>query len=125
VVVLPHWGEEYTPNPTRRQRELARFAIESGATLIAGNHAHVVAAAGPLGDGYIAYALGNFVFDQDWSTETTEGVVLEATFRGSRLVAVQFLPVRIRNRLQPVFLGPDEGRAILKRMITAATRLAE
>jgi poly-gamma-glutamate capsule biosynthesis protein CapA/YwtB (metallophosphatase superfamily) len=124
VIVLPQWGEEYTPHPTSRQQLVARRAIEAGATLIVGNHAHVVQAAAPLGDGYVAYALGNFVFDQDWSRETTEGVVLEATFHGPRLAAVDLLPVRIRDRLQPVFLSPEDGRAILARISDAATRLS-
>jgi poly-gamma-glutamate synthesis protein (capsule biosynthesis protein) len=125
VIVLPHWGEEYTPNPTRRQQELARRAVEAGAALVVGNHPHVVQAAAPIGEGYAAYALGNFVFDQDWSVETTEGVVLEATFRGSRLAAIRFLPVRIQGRLTPMFLGDSEGRPILRRIQEAARRLGE
>lgn len=123
VIVLPQWGEEYTAHPTARQQRLARAAIEAGATLVAGNHPHVVQAAAPLGDGYVAYALGNFVFDQDWSQETTEGMVLEATFRGTTLAAVRLLPVRIRNRLQPAFLSGDDARGVLRRVIDAAGRL--
>ncbi|HZU75926.1 MAG TPA: CapA family protein, partial [Dehalococcoidia bacterium] len=64
VVVLPHWGVEYTADPTPRQQEAARVAVEAGAALVVGNHPHVVQAAAPLGDGYAAWALGNFVFDQ-------------------------------------------------------------
>lgn len=123
VIVLPHWGIEYTPDPSQRQQEAARTAIQAGATLIVGNHPHVVEAAGPLGDGYVAYALGNFVFDQDWSVETTEGVMLEATFQSSRLAAVRYLPIQIQNRLQPVFLSPADGQHILQRMIDATARL--
>ena len=120
VVVLPQWGAEYTPHPTARQREAARAAVEAGATLVVGNHPHVVQAAMPLGDAYVAWALGNFVFDQDWSPETMEGVVLEATFAGPRLAAVRFLPIRIQGRLRPVFLSGVEGRAVLKRISDAA-----
>jgi poly-gamma-glutamate synthesis protein (capsule biosynthesis protein) len=123
VIVLPHWGEEYTAHPTARQRRLAAAAVEAGAMLVVGNHPHAVQAAAPLGDGYVAYALGNFIFDQDWSPEPTEGVVLEATFRGARLVAVRFLPVRTEGRLRTVPLtGADAGR-VLARMMEAAARL--
>src|SRR5262249_23308392 len=61
----------------------------------------------------------------DWSVETTEGVIMEATFRGPRLVAVQFTPLKIIGRLQPVFLPADqgEGRAVLKRMTDATAHL--
>lgn len=125
VVVMPHWGVEYTADPTPRQRDLARIAITSGATMVVGNHPHVVQAALPVGDGYVAFGLGNFVFDQDWSVETTEGVVLEATFRGSTLAAVRFLPHHIVGRLQPIFVGPAEGRHILQRMMTAAAKITD
>ncbi|MGI8551074.1 MAG: CapA family protein [Dehalococcoidia bacterium] len=123
VIVMPHWGVEYTADPTARQREAAKIAIDAGATLVVGNHPHVVQAAAPVGDGYVAWALGNFVFDQDWSQETTEGVVLEATFAGPHLAAVRFLPIRIQNQIQPVFLGSEAGKPILQRMIAAAAHL--
>jgi poly-gamma-glutamate synthesis protein (capsule biosynthesis protein) len=124
VIVMPHWGTEYTPDPTGRQQQAAKIAIDAGATMIVGNHPHVVQAAAPLGNGYAAYALGNFVFDQDWSVETTQGVILEATFVGTRLAEVQFQPLEIHNRLRPVFLSPDDGAPILKRMMDAAARLS-
>jgi poly-gamma-glutamate synthesis protein (capsule biosynthesis protein) len=123
VVVMPHWGVEYTPDPTDRQQKAAQIAIDAGATLVVGNHPHVVQAAGPLGSGYVAYALGNFIFDQDWSVETTQGVILEADFRGSRLAGISFQPLEIRNRLRPVLLSPSEGAPILQRMTDAAGRL--
>jgi len=125
VVVLPQWGEEYTPHPTERQRRLAATAVEAGATLVVGNHPHVVQAAAPLGESYVAYALGNFLFDQDWSRETTESVLLEATFRGSRLVAVRFVPLQVQERVRPVFLEGEAAAAVLRRMMEAAERLPE
>jgi poly-gamma-glutamate synthesis protein (capsule biosynthesis protein) len=125
VVLLPQWGVEYTPNPTARQRRIAEQALAAGVTLVAGNHPHVVQAAGPAGDGYVAFALGNFLFDQDWSPETTEGAILEATFHGARLAAVRLLPVRIENRLEPVFVQGAAGAGILRRIAEAARRLGE
>jgi poly-gamma-glutamate capsule biosynthesis protein CapA/YwtB (metallophosphatase superfamily) len=123
VIVLPQWGEEYTPNPTPRQQRVAARAIESGAAMVVGNHPHVVQAATPHGDGYVAYALGNFLFDQDWSRETMEGVLLETTFHGARLAAVRFVPYRIENRLQPVPAQGDDALRVLGRMIAAAAAL--
>lgn len=123
VIVLPQWGEEYTPDPTGRQQEIAALAIDAGAAMVVGNHPHVVQAAAPRGEGYVAYALGNFLFDQDWSAETTEGALLEATFHGPRLVAVRFVPYRIENRLQPVPLPDAAAERVLRRMMTAAARL--
>jgi poly-gamma-glutamate synthesis protein (capsule biosynthesis protein) len=123
VVVLPQWGEEYTPNPTERQQRIAALAIDSGATLVVGNHPHVVQAAAPSGDRYVAYALGNLVFDQDWSQETMEGVVLETTFHGPRLVAVRFVPYQIERRVEPVPMAGDAALTVLRRIMTAAAAL--
>lgn len=124
VIVLNHWGVEYTPVPTERQRRLAREAVGAGATLVIGNHPHVVQAVEFLEGGFVAYALGNFVFDQDWSLETQQGVVLEAVFHGTRLVSVRFLPVHIHDQHQPRWAEPAEGESILRRMEEASAGLS-
>ena len=123
VIVLNHWGAEYTPVPTERQRGLAREAVDAGATLVIGNHPHAVQAVEFLEGGFVSYALGNFVFDQDWSLETQQGVVLEAVFHGARLVSVRFLPVHIYDQHQPRWAEPLEGESILRRMEEASRGL--
>ena len=37
---------------------------------------------------FIAYALGNFIFDQRWTPEHMEGYLLESVFHGTKLVTV-------------------------------------
>jgi poly-gamma-glutamate capsule biosynthesis protein CapA/YwtB (metallophosphatase superfamily) len=123
VIVLNHWGTEYTSAPTERQRGLAREAVNAGATLVIGNHPHAVQAVQFLKGGFVAYALGNFVFDQDWSLQTQQGVVLEAVFHGARLVSVRFLPVHIYDQHQPRWADPSEGESILARMEEASRAL--
>ena len=123
VIVLNHWGEEYTSVPTERQRGLAREAVDAGATLVIGNHPHAVQAVEFLEGGFVSYALGNFVFDQDWSLETQQGVVLEAVFHGARLVSVRFLPIHIYDQHQPHWAEPSEGESILSRMEEASRGL--
>jgi poly-gamma-glutamate capsule biosynthesis protein CapA/YwtB (metallophosphatase superfamily) len=125
VVVLPHWGTEYTSTPTERQREMARAAVEAGATLVVGNHPHSVQAAEQIDGAFVAYALGNFVFDQNWSPETQEGVILEATFQGPRLVSTNFVPIHIQDMNQPMLAPPDEGRQILDRIDRASQALSQ
>ncbi len=120
VIVMPHWGSEYTALPSERQQELARQAIAAGATLVVGNHAHVVQAVEWSDGGFVAYGLGNFIFDQDWSLETQQGVVLEATFQGPRLVGVRLHPVHIHDMHQPRWADTDEARSILQRVQDAS-----
>ena len=123
VIVLPQWGIEYQVEPTLLQRQLAAAAVESGADLIIGNHPHWVEAAEVIDGAFVAYALGNFVFDQDWSLETQQGVVLEAAFHGAQLKGIEYYPVHIWDEHQPRFADPAEAQQILDRIWNASTLL--
>jgi poly-gamma-glutamate capsule biosynthesis protein CapA/YwtB (metallophosphatase superfamily) len=120
VIVVMQWGAEYDARPTARQREFAGLAVQAGASLVAGSHAHVVQGVEWIGDAFVAYGLGNFVFDQDWATETQQGAVLEATFVGDRLAGVRLLPVRIVDMHRPTWASEQEARSILDRMRRAS-----
>ncbi|MGH2370042.1 MAG: CapA family protein, partial [Chloroflexota bacterium] len=131
VVVQVHWGKEYThvPQPSPGiapddPREIARIAIDAGADLIIGNHPHWVQGVELYGDGFVAYAHGNFIFDQMWSRETREGVVGRYTFYGRQLVAVEYRPVLIENYAQPHFVAGAEAEGILGRIEEASRYLA-
>jgi len=98
VVVLPHWGDQYTHTPEPIQSKVGRALVRSGADLVVGGHPHWVQGLERVGDAVIAHSLGNFVFDMDFMEQTMEGVMLVATFRGDRLAGV---------RLEPYRMGPD------------------
>ena len=123
VVVLPQWGVEYTNHPTASQQTLAAAAAEAGADLVIGNHPHWVQAVDVIGETYVAYALGNFVFDQDWSVPTQQGVVLEAAFHGADLKGVRLHPIRIIDQHQPTFPSVHEASEILGRIWAASAAL--
>jgi poly-gamma-glutamate synthesis protein (capsule biosynthesis protein) len=125
VIVSPQWGVEYTPDPSSRQRDLAGQLVAAGVDLVIGNHPHSVAAVEWREDAFVAYALGNFVYDQNWSVETEQGLLLEATFWGSRLVEVRLLPTRIVDMYQPNWAAPEDARAILDRVRTASEALTD
>jgi len=124
VVVAFSWGIEYQADPTPRQQEAAAIALEAGATLVVGNHPHWVQAVDSREETLIAYALGNFVFDQDWSTETQQGAVLEVGFTPERIIGWRLRPVFIYDEHRPEFLDPaGEGAPILERTWEASDRL--
>ncbi|MBF6601228.1 MAG: CapA family protein [Dehalococcoidia bacterium] len=124
VIIVPHWGVEYTTTPSQRQRDFARAAAAAGADLIVGNHPHWVQARERIGSMFVAYALGNFVFDQDWSLQTQQGALLDVTFTGTRITATQYTPVRIYDQYQPRLALPAEAAAIMQRVEAASTALA-
>jgi len=79
LVVSFHFGNEYYNKSNSRQQKIARMAIDSGAKIVIGQHPHVVQEIEEYKDGIIAYSLGNFVFDQDFSEETMTGAMFEVT----------------------------------------------
>lgn len=124
VIVLPHWGIEYAPAPTDAQLAWGQAMIEAGATLVIGNHPHVVQGLEQFPGGVVAYSLGNFVFDQN-PEETRQGVVFEANFRGGTLESWQLLPIHIYHLYQPQWTDEAEAKVILDRIATASAKLLE
>jgi poly-gamma-glutamate synthesis protein (capsule biosynthesis protein) len=101
VTVMPHWGTQYTNRPEPVQGVVARALVRAGADLVVGGHPHWVQGASMVGDALVVNSLGNFVFDMDFMQETQEGLMLEATFWGDRLVAADFVPYRIDPGFAP------------------------
>jgi poly-gamma-glutamate capsule biosynthesis protein CapA/YwtB (metallophosphatase superfamily) len=72
----------------------------------------------------IWYALGNFVFDQDWSEPTMEGISLELTMDGNELVQANMRPHIILDEAQPNFLDPTaDGRIVMDQVWKASKGL--
>lgn len=115
VVVFPHWGTEYTFNPTVYQRTFAKQMTEAGADLIIGTHPHVIEPVElVVGDnGRLSlcyYSLGNFVSTQKGATSmleamawitfhvTEEGIVLDNERTGAIPLVCHYTDnVRIEN----------------------------
>jgi poly-gamma-glutamate capsule biosynthesis protein CapA/YwtB (metallophosphatase superfamily) len=95
VVVLPHWGTQYTHTPEPVQRRVARRLAGAGADLVVGGHPHWVQGFQRIGDTLAVHSLGNLVFDMDFMEQTMEGVLLRATFWDGRLVAAEPIPYRM------------------------------
>ena len=121
VILALSWGEEYVSTTTGLQRAIVDAAIEAGASLIIGNHPHWLQPLVQVANGLVAYALGNFVFDQSWSIGTTQSVLLEVGFSKDRILGYRVRPVVIRRNYQPELVDPRgaEGTEILERLWTA------
>ncbi|MFA6407261.1 MAG: CapA family protein [Candidatus Paceibacterota bacterium] len=101
VVVLIHWGDEYKEKSNSEQQRLAHAFIDAGADLVVGTHPHVAQEIEQYNNGWIAYSLGNFVFDQTFSEETRRGIMFVATIKDAKLVNVLSIPTRINDDFQP------------------------
>ncbi len=121
VIVSVHWGLEYETRPSPAQEQLAQAMTAAGADLVVGHHPHVAQPVARVGEGVVAYSLGNFVFDQEMP-ETRQGLALRAFFDAAGLRAVQVLP--IQAGLRPRLLTPDEAAPLLARIAPPPPRLA-
>ncbi len=79
LVVSLHFGTEYSP-ANQRQEELAHILIDNGADIILGSHPHVMERVEEYGGGIIYYSLGNYIFDQYFSSHTMEGMVAHISY---------------------------------------------
>jgi poly-gamma-glutamate synthesis protein (capsule biosynthesis protein) len=129
VVVQFHWGKEYVLTPQATSDGIApddpkvigRLAVDEGADLVIGNHPHAVQGVEIYRGRLIAYAHGNFVFDQMWTPDPGQedprnGVIGKYIFVDGRLAGVNYQPTRIFDYGQPRFLTGDDAAAVIARM---------
>jgi len=74
IIVLPHWGVEYTLEPTEEIKNMAHQFINAGADLVIGTHPHVIQSIENYNSKKIYYSLGNFIFDQYFEENVRNGL---------------------------------------------------
>jgi calcineurin-like phosphoesterase len=123
VIVSLHAGTEYVDTPTAQQGSLARAAIDAGAALVLGHHAHVLQGMQEYNDGLVAYGLGNFVFDLDSG---------DLVSLGPRPFQTMVLRLELSHEgvekavTRPVFIDPAENRPVVptgERLLEIETRI--
>ena len=110
VVIILHWGNEYETIQSIDQEKIGKALINSGAKLVIGHHPHVVQPVEEYDEGFIAYSLGNFVFDQNFSPETKKGLILKAVIKDKEIINIEKLGINFSPSFQPYLvsgLGKD------------------
>jgi len=64
IVILLHWGVEFSRHPNPSQSIEAAQLFAAGADLIVGHHPHVIQDIDTIHGKTVYYSIGNFVFDQ-------------------------------------------------------------
>jgi Bacterial capsule synthesis protein PGA_cap len=96
VVVFLHWGVEQHTCPSADQEALAQTLVAAGADVVVGGHAHRLEGGGRLGDAFVDYGMGNFVFYTS-SGPATESGVLFVTTTGRHVDGYRFAPAVLEN----------------------------
>lgn len=110
LVLILHWGIEYSPYPTASQRQMARELFENGADVILGSHPHVIQPMEVMKvngqDKFVIYSMGNSMGNQN-GVERNSGVVLNLQFskylteNKTVLTGVNYVPTYIH----PYYVG--------------------
>ncbi|KKR67281.1 MAG: hypothetical protein UU10_C0049G0002 [Parcubacteria group bacterium GW2011_GWF1_40_6] len=110
LVVSFHFGDEYKEKHNARQEYLAHKAIDDGAKIVIGHHPHVTEDTEIYKNGFIAYSLGNFIFDQSWSKPTMQGMILEIKLNRDGSMAVRKNATQLNSvfQLEKITPGKEE-----------------
>lgn len=114
IIAMFHGGIEYTTKPNQEQINFAHTAIEAGADLVIGHHPHWIQDAEEYQGKYIFYSLGNLIFDQNWSTETSQGLVVSLLVEDNNIKKIILKPVIIEENFRPLWANLLESENILK-----------
>jgi poly-gamma-glutamate synthesis protein (capsule biosynthesis protein) len=100
LVVMPHWGNEYEPRYKQSQQQLAHQWIDLGADAVIGAHPHIITPLEIYKNKAIFYSLGNFIFDQYFSFDTTHGLTLSIDLSASstiyKLIPIDNTGIRVK-----------------------------
>lgn len=109
VILLPHWGDEYSQSPNTQQRRWAQKMSSLGVTAIIGNHPHVMQPVERIGSMVVAYSLGNFIAWQKGTERKTSVILylrLESSVSG-KLQVTEYNGVPVYRVAQQFFPAVD------------------
>lgn len=104
LIVSLHWGNEYLPSAEKWRIDLGRQLVDAGADIIHGQHPHVWQPSEIYKGRYIFYSLGNFIFDQNWSSETSRTNIVRLQLTKNDILSSTTFPVVIKSNSQPWLL---------------------
>ena len=128
VFCVPQWwgGAEYHATFLGDMRRQQQFLFDAGCDQIIGHGTHW---SGPIeigtdeDGGYHVTMVshGNFLFGQEWSQQTQEGVILELAFRGTELAQARMHPYIMLEQAQTNLTDPaTDGLYVLNRIYEAS-----
>lgn len=112
-IAFVHGGIEYKLYHSDEQEKLAHKLIDFGIDSYIGHHTHVVQDIEIYNNAPIFYSLGNLIFDQYFSPDVQQGLVLNLSFDGD-FAKYQLIPVTSEGtRSQPNLMPTDEAKLFL------------
>ena len=96
TIVQYHGSQEYANNPTGVTEQRLKSALDNGAALAIAHHPHVTQGLELYNGKLIAYSLGNFIFDQNFSA-TQHSFVLYVWLDEGKFHRAEIVPVYVKG----------------------------
>jgi poly-gamma-glutamate synthesis protein (capsule biosynthesis protein) len=115
VIVMIHWGGEYSFYPLPYQMRQARRMIDHGASLILGHGPHYPQGIEHYRGGRIVYSLGNFIFDEPHKFANRSFIYGAEVDRSGLVSRSEIFPVHLERHVPALVQG--ERRLRLERLV--------
>jgi poly-gamma-glutamate synthesis protein (capsule biosynthesis protein) len=111
VIAFVHWGTEYRDRPDASSIDTAQWLIDQGADAVIGAHPHWAQGFSSYKGKPIAWSLGNFIFDQDWSAKTRQGLTVALSIKGEN-IELEPIPIQIDQSRPHIVTGEDRAKRL-------------
>lgn len=81
VIAMTHMGAEYQASSDQLRTDFYRRLIDGGADMVLGDHPHWIQNTESYKGHLIVYSMGNFMFDQQGSTELTRSAAIKVVLK--------------------------------------------
>lgn len=89
VIAMPHMGAEYTATPDTLKINAYHAMIDAGADMVLGDHPHWIQPTESYKGKLIVYSMGNFMFDQQGTTEVTRSAAIRVVMNTTNTASEQ------------------------------------
>ena len=96
TIVQYHGSQEYANNPTGVTEQRLKSALDNGASLAIAHHPHVTQGLELYNGKLIAYSMGNFIFDQNFSA-TQHSFVLYVWLDDGEFHRAEIVPIYVKG----------------------------
>jgi poly-gamma-glutamate synthesis protein (capsule biosynthesis protein) len=110
------YQESYDVTPLYDQRLDFSALARAGADVVTGVQSHVPQTAEFVDGHLVLYGLGNLYFDQMWTEDTREGLIVKHTIYNGHYISTQLLPTLLFDYGQPRWPNPERRAAILTKV---------
>jgi len=96
TIVQYHGSQEYANSPTGVTEQRLKSSLDAGAALAIAHHPHVTQGLELYDNKLIAYSMGNFIFDQNFSA-TQHSFILYVWLDGEKFHRAEIVPIYVKG----------------------------